>query len=71
MGFTTPLHPETHAETAARLRALDRHIQTLADAPGIIGAGAAQDLRAELAWIADAVETDRFARPAYRTTSRP
>ena len=27
-------------------------------------------LRAELAWIADAVETDRFARPAYRTTSR-
>lgn len=71
MGFSAPAHLETPEEVAQRLRALDRHIQTLADAAGILGAGAAQDLRAELAWIADAVETDRFARPAYRTTSRP
>ena len=70
MGFSAPAHLETPEEVAQRLRALDRHIQTLADAAGILGAGAAQDLRAEIAWIADAVETDRFARPAYRTTSR-
>lgn len=54
--ISTPFHPETPEELAARIRGLEPLIQTLADASGVLGAHAAQQLRAEHAYIAHRVQ---------------
>lgn len=56
MTISTPFHPETPDELAARIRGLEPLIQTLADAAGVLGAHAAQQLRAEHEYIAHRVQ---------------
>lgn len=56
MTISTPFHPETPDELAARIRGLEPLIQTLADAAGVLGAHAAQQLRAEHEYIAHRIQ---------------
>ena len=66
MTISTPFHPETPAELAARVRGLERHVQVLADASGVLGAHAAQVLRAELDYVAHRVASGPRRAPWER-----
>ena len=69
--ISTPFHPETPDELAARIRGLKRHVQVLADAAGVLGAHAAQDLRAELDYISHRVENGARRAPWERPERTP
>lgn len=71
MTISTPFHPETPDELAARIRGLKRHVQVLADAAGVLGAHAAQDLRAELDYISHRVENGARRAPWERPERTP
>ncbi len=66
--ITVPADRETPEEMAARIRGLQTHVDQLATAAGVLAAGAAQKLTAELDYIAGRVERG-LAGPAWRRTA--